>query len=207
MSYKSKKKSKLVDPEAGYDIYADYYDEDWTFLKSFENDVLPKMLGDLTGKKTLDIGCGNGRLIHHLKNKGGVVTGADISKKMIESARKRFPDTEFIQANAENLPFQNEEFDVVVAAFLIVHLKNPEKMFKEIYRVLKDGGSFILTNINQRKAPKLKAGRQKIIIKSFYHRPADVRKILETNFFKIEKEEFVYEKTEWINQIIRAVKF
>ena len=95
----------------------------------------------------------------------------------------------------------------MIASFFIVHLKNLTKTFDEIYRVLKDGGEFVLTNINQRKAPKLDIGSgKKIVIQSYYHRPEDVIKALENSFFKIEKEEFVKDGKAWINQIIKVKK-
>ncbi len=201
------KQSNVFKSDEGYDMYAEFYDQKSAYLNSFEEHVLLKMTKDLKGKRVLDMGCGTGRLISMLQKSGAEVVGLDTSEKMLKIARKKFPNVEFVRGDAKATPFENDSFDAVVAAFLIVHIPNPEFFFEEVYRVLKPGGVFILTNINQRKSPKLLVkDRKEIVIKSFYHLPEHIKKALESNFFKIEKEEFVYEKEQWVNQIIRAVK-
>lgn len=191
----------------GYDLYAHFYDKTLRFLNTFEKGKLVEFCGDLTDKKVLDIGCGTGREIGLLKEHTKAdFTAADISEEMLKITKKKHPDVETVQADINSMPFKDEEFDVVVAAFVIVHIKNIHKAFKEVDRVLKPGGIFVLTNINQRKAPKLQVENEKIVIKSFYHIPDHVTKALKESFFEIEKEEFVEENGAWINQIIRARK-
>ena len=125
---------------------------------------------------------------------------------MLAIAKKKFKKTEFVLADSEKLPFKDESFDAVTALFLIVHLGDLRKTFDEAYRVLKKGGIFILSNINQRKPPKLKIYNDEVIIESFYHMPKHVIAALEDSFFEIESDELVYEEGIWINQIIKAVK-
>lgn len=207
MTYKGKGKSNVYDPKEGYDIYANQYDRKLDFLNSFEGDILKRMFKNFRGKSVLDVGCGTGRLIRSLKDAGAIVTGADISDQMVKIAEKKFPDIEVVSADIGNLPFEDNSFDVVVAAFVIVHLKSLKKAFDEVYRVLKNGGIFILTNINQKKAPKLKTDREgKIVINSYYHRPEDVIKELGNSLFVVEDEEFVNDGEVWINQIVEAKK-
>ncbi len=212
MSYKGKIKNGVVrsnfyKPKEGYDLYAKYYEKDYGYLNSFEKDVIFIFLGDLKKKKVLDIGCGTGRLIRFMSDRGAEVSACDISDGMLNIVRKKFPKIETVNAEMEELPFKDGIFDIAMASFVIVHLKDLNEAFEEVYRVLKDGGCFVLTNINQRKAPKLKLGnREEIVIESHYHRPEDVIKALEANLFTIEKEEFVYEDSVWINQVIKARK-
>lgn len=193
-------------------MYAKFYDKTTGFLNSFEKGKLIEFCGDLKGKKVLDIGCGTGRVEDLIKaentdpNSYPQIVAADISDEMLKIAKHRHPDVEFVQADINAMPFKDEEFDVVIAAFVIVHIKNLTKAFKEIDRVLKPNGIVILTNINQRKAPKLQIEKEKIVIKSFYHMPEHVLKALKESFFEVEKEEFVEENGTWINQIIRARK-
>jgi len=74
--------------------------------------------------------------------------------------------------------------------------------------VLKVGGEFIVTNIHQKKAPKLRTkDGELVVIESFYHRPENVLHSLDRSFFKIEKEEFTYHEKIWVNQLVKAVKF
>lgn len=208
MSYKGKLKSRLHEVAEGYDLYASSYEKDHAYLDTFENDVVFKMLGDLKGKKILDVGCGAGRLIKFLKNASvGEISAVDVSEEMIKIMKKKFPDVEAVKADAQDLPFKDGTFDVVIATFMIVHLETLDKAFDEIYRVLKDGGIFIVTNVNQRKPPKLKTSEgETIVIKSSYHRPKDVIKALENNLFTIEKEQFVFADGFWVNQVVKARK-
>jgi len=208
MSRKPERKSNVHLSAQGYDMYAKFYDKTTGFLNSFEKGKLLEFCGDLKGKKVLDIGCGTGRVEDLMKtaNIDAKITAADISDEMLKIAKHRHPDIEFVQADINAMPFKDEEFDVVIAAFVIVHIKNLTKAFKEIDRVLKPNGIVVLTNINQRKAPKLQIEKEKIVIKSFYHMPEHVLKALKESFFEVEKEEFVEENGVWINQIIRARK-
>lgn len=213
MSYKGKLKSRLHEVAEGYDLYASSYEKDHPYLDTFENDVIFKMLGNLKGKKVLDVGCGAGRMIKFLKNEGATVSAADISEGMLKIVRKKFSDVEAVNADIRDLPFgksgaaKDWQFDIVIATFVIVHLDTLDKAFDEIYRVLKDDGVFIVTNVNQKKPPTLKTkDNEKFVIKSSYHRPKDVISALEENLFKIEKEEFIYADGVWVNQIIKARK-
>lgn len=215
MSYKGKKKSQIYGSEEGYNLYAPLYDERLDYLNSFEKDEITRLLvglwrehgkQNLVGKKVLDLGCGTGRLTKELLDRGAEVVGVDVSEEMLKILQKKFPQVKTVLADAENLPFEDEEFDLIIANFLIVHFKDLDSLFREVYRVLRSGGYLILTNINQRKAPKLKVGKEELIIESFYHRPEDVIKNLEKNLITIEKEEFVMENKTWVNQVIKAKK-
>lgn len=198
--------AKVYESEEGYDIYADEYDKSLAYLDSFEGDKIFAMMGDVEGKRVLDIGCGTGRMIENLRKFGAKAVGIDVSKEMLRVARKKFLSTEFVLGDAENLPFEDEEFDMVIASFVVVHLGDLRLAFEEVHRVLKDGGVFIVTNINQRKAPKLQMGKKEIVIKSFYHRPETLIQELKNCFFTVEKEEFMGEGDTWINQIVKVRK-
>jgi ubiquinone/menaquinone biosynthesis C-methylase UbiE len=104
------------------------------------------------------------------------------------------------------MPFKNSMFDIVLATFMIVHLKDPTRFFDEAYRVLKPGGQLVVTNINQKEAPAVKTKEGKIKIESYYHRPEKIIESLKKLAFSIEKELFVKERGLWINQIIVASK-
>lgn len=182
------------------------YDSKEEYLNSFENGKLLPLLGNVSGKKVLDVGAGTGRLSVPLYKLGADVTALDVSAGMLEVLKKKNHSIQTVVGEAESLPFANEVFDFVVASFLIVHLKDPSRFFDEAYRVLKDGGALVVTNINQKDPPVVKTKEGEIIIESFYHRPEKIKEILESMAFGIEKEEIVKENDKWVNQILVARK-
>ena len=95
-----------------------------------------------SGSKVLDIGSGPGHIANHLAKLGASVTGVDFSPQMVAVAKKKYPQIAFEQADAEDLPFEAGSFDAVVANYVVHHLARPERVFSEIYRVLKPGGRF-----------------------------------------------------------------
>ena len=214
------KKAKVLSSEAGYNLAADVYDENEKYLNSFEQGELVPLLAGIAGKKVLDVGAGTGRLSISLANRDARVTALDVSPKMLEKIKRKLQRRvsddgtrrDFVKSKiqtvvgeAESLPFENDSFDIVTAAFLIAHLKDPIRFFDEVYRVLKDGGIFVVTNINQKDPPLVKTKDGEIIIESFYHRPEKIKEILESLAFSVE-EVFIKEKEVWVNQIILAKK-
>ncbi len=200
------KKIKILDSRAGYDLAAEVYDKKEKYLNSFEIGKLLPLLLDLKDKKVLDVGAGTGRISCELINRGAQVTALDVSEKILAVLKKKNNKIKTIIGEAESLPFEKETFDVVTAVFLILHLKDPTVFFDEVYRVLKPGGLFLVTNINQKEPPIVKTKAGDIQIKSYYHRPDKIRKILESLAFAVEQEEYIYENEIWINQIVLAKK-
>ena len=94
-------------------------------------------------QKILDIGTGTGILPMNMKCYGGEYTGVDLSSKMIEQAKALVPDISFICADAHNLPFENDSFDVVTALQCWVYF-DKEKLLPELHRVLKKDGSLYI---------------------------------------------------------------
>ncbi|MBI2037577.1 MAG: class I SAM-dependent methyltransferase [Candidatus Magasanikbacteria bacterium] len=200
------KKAKVLSSEIGYNLAAAVYDENENYLNSFEQGELIPLLGALADKKILDVGAGTGRLSLPLANRGAKVTALDVSSNMLDLIKKKNSKIEIIVGDAESLPFEDNTFDIVTAAFLIVHLKNPTRFFDEAYRILKDGGILAVTNINQKDPPQVKTKQGNIIIESFYHRPEKIIEILKSLAFSIAENIFVKEKELWINQVVVARK-
>ncbi len=96
-------------------------------------------------KIVLDIGCGEGGILSEFRGKAKTIIGADVDGK---SLFKNSSVDEKVLASADNLPLDSESADVATAEFVLEHIENPERVFAEIFRVLKPGGCFIFITPN-----------------------------------------------------------
>jgi ubiquinone/menaquinone biosynthesis C-methylase UbiE len=103
-------------------------------------------------KKVLDVGTGSGFLAMLFAEEGYDVTGIDMSNDMLEQAEycanKLGVKASFIQANTENLPFEDETFDLIVCRNVTWIFQDPEKAFREWNRVLVKGGRILYIDAN-----------------------------------------------------------
>jgi ubiquinone/menaquinone biosynthesis C-methylase UbiE len=96
------------------------------------------------GCDTLDLCCGQGTLTAALADAGASVTGLDFSPEMLALAERRAPGINFIEGDAMALPFQDGVFDLVVNNFGMMHIPDQPTALKEIRRVLRPGGRFLM---------------------------------------------------------------
>ncbi len=104
-------------------------------------------IGDVRGLDVLDVGCGEGYLARELDRRGaGQIIGADRSPALVAAAREASagqPNTEFAEADAASLPFDDRYFDLVVANHLFNDLPDIDGPVREIARVLRPGGLLV----------------------------------------------------------------
>ena len=102
------------------------------------SDFLPAPLDQLG---VLDLGCSSGIITHFLGPHFGTVTGLDIDREALTfAARTKALNAGFTCADALELPFRGEYFDVVICAHVYEHVPDSERLMNEIYRVLKKEG-------------------------------------------------------------------
>lgn len=109
---------------------------------------------DYNEKKVLDIGCNTGILLIPLLEKGVDIVGVDISKSDIKKTKKKLKEKNLspnkaLVADAVNLPFRKNSFDIALLSDIIEHVAQPELVAKEAYRVVKPEGYIIATAPNQ----------------------------------------------------------
>ncbi|MFT4245847.1 MAG: demethylmenaquinone methyltransferase [Micrococcaceae bacterium] len=96
------------------------------------------------GQKLLDIAAGTGASSEPFADSGVQVTACDFSPGMIAVGKQCRPDINFVEADAMNLPFDDESFDAVTISFGLRNIQDPKKAIAEMYRVTKSGGMVLI---------------------------------------------------------------
>jgi ubiquinone/menaquinone biosynthesis C-methylase UbiE len=98
-------------------------------------------------QKLLEIGCGNGATSKHIAKRYHLnVVGSDVDSEQIQLAQKNLddiPNIRFLEADATSLPFEDNDFDIVLSFQVLHHISNWLDALEEIERVLKPRGYFI----------------------------------------------------------------
>lgn len=133
---------------SGYKIWSKSYDNGDNILIDIEEPVVKKELKKLPKGAVLDAGCGTGRYSVFLDSLGHDVTGLDVSQDMINLARKKAKKLNYVRGDINKLTFKDKAFDLVVSGLAIHYVKNLEKTMKELSRVLKTGGTMVISTIH-----------------------------------------------------------
>jgi len=114
-----------------------------------------KYLGDLSGRRVLDAGCGRGRFATGLFGRypSAEMWGVDISDGMLRHVPSQVKTR---QGSLLRLPFESSHFDAVFCVGALEHSVNPEAAVRELCRVVKPGGSVLIVDKNDRRRGMLK---------------------------------------------------
>jgi len=139
-------------------------------VESFAGVANPWTLGRLAaGERVLDLGCGAGTdslVAAQMVGADGHVTGIDMTAAMLVKARSAAAEmgatnVEFVEAEAERLPFADESFDVVISNGVIDLVPDKDAVFAEIFRVLHPGGRIQIADVTIQN-PVSEEGRRNI---------------------------------------------
>ena len=138
------------------------------FLSQIHEEITTKFYGcgspipfNIKGCTVLDLGCGTGRdvyLVSALVGPNGKAIGVDMTVQQLQVARKYVDyhkdkfgysktNVEFVHGNIENLPIPDGSIDAVISNCVINLANNKETVFNEVYRVLKNGGELLFSDV------------------------------------------------------------
>jgi len=124
-----------------------------------------ELAGLRPGHKVLDLASGTGDLAARysgLVGPEGLVTMTDINASMLDQGRARMADrglignVEYVQVNAEAIPFDNDRFDCVTIGFGLRNVTDKQKALDEMFRVLRPGGRALILEFSHPRAEPLK---------------------------------------------------
>jgi ubiquinone/menaquinone biosynthesis C-methylase UbiE len=140
-----------VSPREGYDRWAASYDEYDNPLIALEEPVVRGLLGDPSGLRAADIGCGTGRHAKWLLEGGARVTGVDFSTGMLGKLRQTHPPEalEIIEHDLTlGVPLPSDSFDLVTCCLVIEHLPDLEGALSELGRICRPGGRIVISDFH-----------------------------------------------------------
>ena len=195
--------------KSAYDKRAKYYakDIDTIFLFEMEKDIVMDFLGLKKNTKILDLGCGVWRYISLITKKTKKLTSSDLSQKMIDIIKDKYPIIQCIQSDmTKKLPFQNGTFDKILCTQAIKHVGDIWSTFKEISRILQSKWEFVFTVIHpeaDRRWYKLKKSSTINIDEPCYLTRQTLTQLLDAieiaKFTLIwMKQAIVWEKVKWL---------
>lgn len=132
-----------------YDRIAQTYDRryEWNQYAGVER-ALRQFVGDRSGLRILEVGCGTGHWLRVLQDPANYVTGLDFSVEMLARARTWVPGMHLIRGSAQRLPWAASSFDRVFCINAIHHFADKAAFLVEVRRILRPGGMFLTVGLD-----------------------------------------------------------
>ncbi len=141
-----------------YDRIAHLYDE--PLRDHIVDPELLRFLGERpdlppSDVRVLDIGCGTGKQLAADRREltEPVMVGIDLFQAMLKQAQERSPACAWVQGDGARLPFSDESFDYITSQFSYHHVLDRRGMIAAMFRILKRGGRFVMTNLDPWSMP------------------------------------------------------
>lgn len=131
----------------GYDIWSQSYDGPNPAIEA-EEPIMHAMLAGLRLGVALDVACGTGRHAAHQAALGHSVIGVDANASMLAVAKGKVPEGDFRTGEFYLLPVESESVDVVTCSLALTHIPALAPAIAEMARVLKPGGTVVLSDIH-----------------------------------------------------------
>lgn len=106
-----------------------------------------------SGERALDICCGTGDITAGLAQRGALVCGLDFTAEMLGIAARKWPEPDWVQGDAQNLPFPDQSFDIVTVGYGLRNLADWQRGVSEMRRVAKRGGRLLILDFGKPHNP------------------------------------------------------
>ncbi len=155
---------RIVSAREKFDHLAPSYDDAAEYYMQWDGEVMMDMLGSVSGKHILDVGCGTGRLLARLERSGADTIGIDISGKMVEKAKGK--SLLAFQSDINDFIW-NEQFDLIVSVLTFNYIKDKKRALENIWYLLKLGGTLVLCSDAQKTDVPVKMGEE-LVASEYY---------------------------------------
>jgi malonyl-CoA O-methyltransferase len=132
-----------------YRRWAESFDSTDSPIIALESRHLASLLGDVAGKRLIDVGCGTGRWLVWTSERGARVAGADFSLEMLRAATNK-PGIagRIVQADGRRLPFRDASAEVVLCTLALGHMQPVREAMAELARLAAPGGMVIVSDFH-----------------------------------------------------------
>jgi ubiquinone/menaquinone biosynthesis C-methylase UbiE len=197
-------------------IAQDPYKDSFVYSRKRLNEWLDKyMPANGNGLRLADIGCGTGYHLERYKERGFEITGVDGSEEMLKQARLVNPEIEFLQSDVDQIPLQSDSYDFALNIEVLRYLPDINPCIKEIYRILKPGGTALVT-----AAPLFQANLYPVVnkivlaaksdnftkLRQYFHTSGELRKAcLDAGFKDVEIHGVYVGNSIWLERILPSI--
>lgn len=120
--------------------------------------AMVRAIAPQAGERILDVAAGTGTSSAALARSGAEVIALDFSAGMVAEGRKKHKKIEFVEGDAEKLPFPDNQFDAVAISFGLRNVNEPKQALAEMFRVLKPGGRLVVCEFSKPPVAIFRAG-------------------------------------------------
>jgi len=141
-------KQNIYDNDIFFNSYISMRKTGVTYNDFVEQPAIKSTISSLYEKTVLDLGCGNGQFSKYCVDNGALkVTAVDISKNMIELAKKEnnHDKIEYICTPIEDLEVKNQKFDIIISSLMVHYIEDYTRLIEKIVSLLNTNGEFIFS--------------------------------------------------------------